>query len=111
MATVEELLLQCRCWHWGTEGLPPARQRARELLEKVLDAARTAAEMVEHHIAQDAPAQTRPPAQGGIDICRAHDSLRNQVIDLARKCGLQAVRDVTWHLLVEAHGPLPDRCI
>src|SRR5216683_7295614 len=45
MNTVDELLLHLRRQHRRTEGLPPGRHRAGELLEEVLDAARTAAEM------------------------------------------------------------------
>ena len=41
----------------------------------------------------------------------ADDAIRNEVINLARQRGLQAVGNVPRHFLVEAHGPLPDRCI
>src|SRR5713226_1231887 len=47
MDAVDELLLHFRSQHRRTESLPPGRHGAGELLEKVLDAARTAAEMVE----------------------------------------------------------------
>ena len=95
--------------HRRAEGLPPGRHRAGELLEEVLDAARTAAEVVEHHVAHDAPAQARPPGQSRVDVGGAHDALGNEVIDLARQRGLQAVGDMPRHFLVEAHRPLPDR--
>ena len=41
-----------------------AVHRTGELLEEVLDTARAAAEVVEHHVAHDAPAQARAPATG-----------------------------------------------
>src|SRR6266852_3615333 len=49
MDAVDQLLLHFRSQHRRAEGLPPGRHRAGELLEEVLDAARTTAEMVEHH--------------------------------------------------------------
>src|SRR5262249_29918373 len=55
MDAVNELLLQLRSEHRRAEGLPPSRHRGGELLEEVLDAARTAAEVIEHHIAHDTP--------------------------------------------------------
>src|ERR1700744_1598160 len=44
------------------ENLPPGRHGAGELLKEVLDAAWAAAEMIEHHVAHDAPSQARAPA-------------------------------------------------
>src|SRR6266852_7893113 len=49
MDAVDELLLGFRGQHRRAEGLPPGRHRAGKLLEEVLDAAWTAAEVVEHH--------------------------------------------------------------
>src|SRR5712692_5130192 len=49
MDAVDELLLHFRSQHRRAEGLPPGRHRSGELLEEVLDAAWTAAEVVEHH--------------------------------------------------------------
>src|SRR5712691_12471193 len=83
MDAVNELLLHFRSQHRRAEGLPPGRHRAGELLEEVFDAARTAAEMVEHQAAHNAPAQARPPGESRVDIGGAHDALRNEVIDLA----------------------------
>jgi len=60
----------------------------------MLDAALTAAEMVEKHLAHDAPAQARPPAQCGIHISDADDAVGDEMVDLARQRGLQAVRDI-----------------
>jgi len=77
----------------------------------VLDAARTAAEMVEHHVAHNAPAQARAPAQGGVDVGGAHHTLGDKVINLAAQRRLQTVGDMPRHFLVEAHRPLPDRRI
>src|SRR6202034_460344 len=59
MHAVDELLLHVRREPRRAEGLPPRRHRAGELLKEVLDATRTAAEMVEHQIAHNTPAQTR----------------------------------------------------
>src|SRR6266403_2225165 len=64
MDAVDERLLHFRRQYRRAEGLPPGRHRAGELLEEVLDAARTAAEVVEHQVAHDAPTQARAPAQG-----------------------------------------------
>jgi hypothetical protein len=64
--------------HRRAEDLPPRRHRAGELLEKVLDAAAAAAEVVEYHVAHDAhPAQARVPAQGRVDVGGAHAALGN----------------------------------
>src|ERR1700752_3108181 len=78
MDAVDELFLHFRSQHRRAEGLPPGRHWTAELLEKVLDTARTAAEMVEHHVAHDAPAQAWPPAQGGVDIGGAHHAPGNE---------------------------------
>ena len=51
----------------------------------LLDAAWAAAEVVEHHVAHDAPTQARSPAQRGIDVCRADDAFGDEVIDLPRQ--------------------------
>src|SRR5262249_6221692 len=75
MNAVDELLLHVRRQHRRAEGLPPGRHRAGELLEEVLDAARAAAEVIEHHVAHDAPAQAWTPGEGGIDVGGAHHTL------------------------------------
>ena len=54
----------------------------------MLDAALTAAEMVEKRLAHDAPAQC------GIHISDADDAVGDEMVDLARQHGLQAVRDI-----------------
>src|SRR5713101_660883 len=61
MNAVDELLLHFGRQYGLPENLPPGRHRAAELLEEVLDAALAAAEVVEHHVAHDAPTQARPP--------------------------------------------------
>src|SRR5271170_3371761 len=87
MDAVDELLLHFRGKHRRAEGLPPRRHRTGKLLEEVLDAARTAAEMVEHHTAHNAPAQAWSPRQGRVDVGGAHHTLRYKVVNLARQCG------------------------
>src|ERR1700722_11512214 len=109
--TVDELLLDLRRQDRRAKGLPPRRHRTAELRKEVLDAPGAATEMIEHHVAHDAPAQARPPGQGGVDVGSADDTLGNEVINLARQRSLQAVGDVARHFLVEAHRPLPDRRI
>src|SRR3981189_1223224 len=63
MNAVDELLLHVGSQHRRAKGLPPGRHWTGELLEEVLDTARTAAEVAEHQVAHDAPAQARAPAQ------------------------------------------------
>src|SRR5262249_26415665 len=109
MDAVIELLLHFRRQHRCAEGLPPGRHRAAELLEEVLDAAGAPTEMIEHHVAHDAPAQAWAPGQGGVDVGGADDAFGDEEINLARQCTLQAVGDMTRHFLVEAHWSLSDR--
>src|ERR1700722_8617253 len=103
MDAVDELLLHFRSQHRRAEGLPPGRHRAGELLEEVLDAAWTAAEMAQHHAAHNAPAQARAPGQGSVDVSGAHHTLRDEIIHLAAQRGLETVSDVAGHLLVDTH--------
>src|SRR5262245_36107389 len=91
---VDKLLLHLRRQHRRAESLPKTGHRAGELLEEVLDAAWAAAEVIEHHVAHDAPSQPRPPGQSGVDIGGAQHILGNEVIDLARQRGLQTIGDV-----------------
>src|SRR5262245_32312992 len=79
MDAVDELFLHLRRQHRRAEALPRSHQGAGELLEEVLDAARAAAEVIEHHVAHDAPAQTRSPAQGGVDVGGAQNAVGNEV--------------------------------
>src|SRR6266849_2176100 len=108
---VDELLLHFRSQHRRAEGLPPGRHRAGELLEEVLDAAWTAAEMVEHQAAHNAPAQAGAPGESRVDIGGAHHALSDKVINFATEGRLQAVGDMPGHFLVDAHRPLPDRAV
>src|SRR3954469_13458574 len=71
MNAVDERLLHFGRQYRLSENLPPRRHGAGELLEEVLDAALAAAEVVEHHVAHNAPAQARPPAQGGVSRANA----------------------------------------
>src|SRR5262245_36246558 len=109
MDAFDELLLHLRSEHRRAEGLPPGRHRATELLEEVLNAARPTAQVIEHHVAHDAPAQAWTPGEGSIDVGGAHHTLGDKVVDLARQRTLQAVGDVPRHFLVEAYRPLSDR--
>src|SRR5262249_31366550 len=84
MDAVDELLLHLRSQHRGAESLPPSCHRTGELLEEVLNAAGAATEVVEHHVAHNAPAQTGAPAQSGADGRGAHHALGDKVVALAR---------------------------
>src|SRR5262245_1532717 len=75
MDAVDELLLHVRGEHRRAECLPPGRHRTTELLKEVLDTARPPAEMVEHHVAHDAPAKAGSPAQRGVDVSGAYHTL------------------------------------
>src|SRR5437660_4610453 len=81
MNALDELLLHFGRQYRLPENLPPGRHRAGELLEEVLDAAWAAAEVVEHHVAHDAPTQARAPAQRSVDIRSADDAFGNEVIN------------------------------
>src|SRR5882672_3973529 len=83
MDAVDQYLFHFRRQHRGAESLPPGRHRAGELLEEVLDAAWTTAEMVEHQAAHNAPAQARPPGESRVDIGGAHHALSDKVINFA----------------------------
>src|SRR5260370_1919591 len=58
---VDELLLHVGSQHRRAKGLPPGRHWTGELLEEVLDTARTAADVLEHQVAHNAPPHARPP--------------------------------------------------
>src|SRR6516165_722948 len=68
MDAVDELLLHLGRQYRRTQRLPPGRHRTAELLEEVLDAARTAAEVIEHQVAHHSPAQAGAPGEGGVDV-------------------------------------------
>src|SRR6266851_3367528 len=106
MNAVDELLLHFGRQYRLPENLPPGRHRAGELLEEVLDAAWAAAEVVEHHVAHDAPTQARAPAQRGVDVCGADDAFGNEVINFPRQRGLQAIGYMPGHFLAQPHSLL-----
>src|SRR6266700_7638463 len=107
MNAVDELLLHFGRQYWLPKNLPPGRHRAGELLEEVLDAAWAAAEVVEQHVAHDAPTQARSPAQRGVDVGSADDAFGNEVVDLPRQCRLQAIGHMPGHFLAQPDGLLP----
>ena len=65
----------------------------------MLDAALTAAQMIEKDLPHDAPAQTGSPAERFVHVGDADDILSNEVIDFARQRRLQAIGYVPGHLL------------
>src|SRR5258708_39716603 len=81
---VNDFLLHFRCQNRLAENLPPSCHRSGELLEEVLDAALATAEVVEKHVAHDAPTQTRPPRQCGVDVGRADDAFLDKIVNLPR---------------------------
>jgi hypothetical protein len=106
MNAVDERLLHFGRQYRLPENLPPRRHGAGELLEEVLDAALATAQMIEHQVAHDAPAQARAPAQGGVDVRSADDAFGNEVINLPRERRLQTIGDVPGHLLSQPDGLL-----
>src|SRR5947209_17503426 len=106
MNAVDERLLHFGRQYWLPKNLPPGRHRAGKLLEEVLDAAFAATEVVEHHVAHDAPAQARTRAQGGIDVRSADDAFGNEVINLPPERRLQTIGDMPGHLLAQPDGLL-----
>src|ERR1700722_20647 len=99
MNAVDELPLYFGRQHRVSKRLPPSGHGTGELLEKMLDAAFTAAQMVEEHVAHEAPTQARSPAQRSVDIGGADDPLGNKVVNLPGKGGLQTIGNMPWHLL------------
>ena len=91
---------------WLSESLPPGRHWPAELLKEVFDAALAAAQMVEKQTTHNPPTQARPPTQRGIDFSGADHAFDNKMINLAGKGGLQTIRDVTGHFLVQSNRPL-----
>ena len=95
---IDERLLQLGCQHRVAERLPPGCEGSCELFEKMLDAAFATAQMIELHVAHQAPAQARPPAQCGIHIGGADDAFRNKIVNLPSNGGLQPIGDMSGHL-------------
>src|ERR1700680_4539371 len=105
MNAVDEFLL-----HFGrqlrvAEGLPPRCEGSGELFEKMLDAAFTATQVIEKHVAHETPTQARPPAQCGIRIGSADDAFGNKIVNLPTESGLQTIGDVPRHLLAHPYRP------
>src|ERR1700675_436396 len=99
MNAVDELLFQFRRQFRVAESLPPRCEGPGELFEKMLDAAFAAAQVIEKHVAHEAPAQARSPAQCGIRIGGADDAFGNKIVDFPSKGGLQSIGDMSRHLL------------
>src|SRR5262249_22508032 len=99
---VDELPLHVGRQYRLPENLPPGRHRTGELLEEMLDAAFAAAEVVEEHVAHDAPAQARPPGQRGVDVGGADHPVGDERVDLPRKGGLQTIGDMPGQLPVQS---------
>src|SRR6266851_10015557 len=108
MNTIDQFLLDFGCQLRGTQHLPPGGHGSRELLEEMFDAALAATEMIEQHLAHDAPAQTGSPAQCGVDIDDADDAVGDEMVDLPRQRGLQTVRYMPRHFLVQADSSLAE---
>src|SRR5271154_1534216 len=99
MYALDELLLDFWRQHGVAESLPPSCHGSAELFEKMLDAAFTAAQVIEKHAAHEAPTQARPPAQCGIRIGGADNAFGNEIVNLPTKGRLQTIGDMTRHLL------------
>src|SRR5580692_13158441 len=77
----------------------------------MLDAAFTAAQVIEKHAAHEAPTQTRSPAQCGIRIGGADDAFGNKIVNLPTKGGLQTIGDMPRHLLAHPYRPPPNAVV
>src|SRR5277367_1033660 len=98
MYAVDELLLDFGRQLGVAESLPPSCHGSGELFEKMLDAASTAAQVIEKEAAHKAPTQARSPAQCGIRIGGADDAFGNKIVNLPTKGGLQTICDMPRHL-------------
>src|ERR1700690_3921298 len=98
MNAIDELPLQFGRQNWVAERLPPRREGSGELFKKMLDAAFTAAQVIEKHAAHEAPTQARSPAQCGIRIGGADDPFGNKIVNPPTKGGLQTIGDMSRHL-------------
>ena len=101
--TVDELALKVGRQFGRAKNLPPGGHWTGELLEKMLNSAFTTAEMVEHYLAHDAPAQPGSAAQCLVHIGNADNSFGNQVVNFTRQGSLQAVGDMSGHLFVQTN--------
>src|SRR5579859_2289989 len=111
MNAVDELLLDFGRQHWVAESLPPSCHGSGELFEKMLDAALTAAQVIEKHAAHEAPAQARSPAQCGVRIGGADHAFGNKIVNLPTQGGLQTIGDMPRHLLSHANCPPSDAVV
>src|ERR1700730_16120512 len=105
MNAVDELLLDFGGQHRVAERLPPRGEGTGELFEKMLDAAFTAAQVIEKHVAHEAPTQARSPAQCSIRIGGADDAFGNKIVNLPTEGGLQTIGDMSRHLLAHSNRP------
>src|ERR1700722_1585167 len=111
MNAVDELLLDFGGQHGASKRLPPSRHGTGELFEKMLDAAFTAAQVIEKHVAHEAPTQARSPAQCGVRIGGAHDAFGNKIVNFSRKGGLQTIGYMAWHLLADSNRAPSDSLV
>src|SRR6266849_4488452 len=79
MNAVDELPLHFGRQHRISERLPPRCEGPGELFEKMLDAACTAAQVGEEHVAHEPPTQAWSPAQCGIRIGGTDDAFGNKI--------------------------------
>ena len=79
---VDELLLHFGRQHRLPDNLPPRRHWTGELLKEMLDAAVTAAEVVEKQASHDAPTQSGPPGQRGVGVVGADDAFADKMVHL-----------------------------
>src|SRR5882762_138209 len=105
MNAIDELLLDFGRQYRVAERLPPRCHRTGELLEKVLDAPCTSAQVVEEHVAHEAPTQARSPAQRSVDIGGADDAFGNKIVNFPSKGGLQTIGDMPVHLFAYSNRP------
>src|SRR6266403_52444 len=105
MNAVDELPLHFGRQHRASKRLPPSCHGTGELFEKMLDAACTAAQVIEKHVAHEAPTQARSPAQGGIHIGGADDAFGDKIVNFSRKGGLQTIGNMSRHLLAYSNRP------
>src|ERR1700691_748526 len=105
MNAVDELLLEFGRQHRIAERLPPRGEGPGELFEEMLDAAFTAAQVIEEHVAHEAPAQARSPAQCGICIRSADHAFGNKIVNFTCEGGLQTIGDMPRHLLAYSNRP------
>src|SRR5258708_4684323 len=81
MNAVDELPLHFGRQHRASKRLPPGCHGTGELLEKMLDAAFTAAQVIEKHVAHEPPTQSGSPAQRSVDIGGADDAFGDKKVD------------------------------